>query len=74
MQLQTNPTAIDKSIRDYHAIASGSRSVAEQAQMKQQVEKDIARAGGEIRGAVVLDEPGQAAPSRSFNDQMLDLL
>ena len=47
--------------------------MAEQAQMKQQVEKDIARAGGETvcRGS---DEPGQAAPSRSFNDQMLDLL
>ena len=72
--IATNPSAIDKSIRDYHAIASGSRNAAEQAQMKQQVEKDIARAGGETVASRGSDEPGQAAPSRSFNDQMLDLL
>jgi len=69
-----NPTAMDKSIRDYHAIASGNRSATEQAQMKQQVEKDIARAGGETVASRGSDEPGQAAPNRSFNDQMLDLL
>ena len=70
----TNPQAIDKSIRDYHAIASGSRNQAEQAQVKAQVEKDIARAGGETVASRGSDEPGQAAPSRNFNDQMLDLL
>lgn len=69
-----NPSAMDKSIRDYHAIASGNRSATEQAQMKQQVEKDIARAGGETVASRGSDEPGQAAPNRSFNDQMLDLL
>lgn len=70
----TNAVAIDKSIRDYNAIVSNSRNALNQSQMKQQVEKDIARAGGETVASRGSDTPGGSAPKGNFNDQMLDLL
>jgi hypothetical protein len=70
----TNAVAIDKSIRDYNAIVSNSRYALNQSQMKQQVEKDIARAGGETVASRGSDTPGGSAPKGNFNDQMLDLL
>lgn len=70
----TNPSAIDKSIRDYYAIVNGSRNAAEQAEMKQRVEQDIARAGGETVASRGSDEPGPATPRQNFSDEMLNLL
>ena len=72
--IATNPKAIDKSIRDYYAIVSGNRNAQDQAQMKAQVERDIARAGGETVASRGSDEPGTTAPQRTFSDQMLDML
>lgn len=69
-----NPKAIDKSIRDYHAITSGSRNAADQAVMKKQVERDIARAGGETVASRGSDEPMSGAQKGNFSEQMLDLL
>lgn len=72
--ISTNPKAIDKSIRDYYAIVSGNRNAVDQAQMKAQVERDIARAGGETVASRGSDEPGAVGQQRTFSDQMLDML
>ena len=69
-----NPAAIDKAIRDYHAITSGNKSVAEQNAMKMNVEKNISRAGGETVASRGSDVPTGKGPQQDFSTQMLDLL
>lgn len=69
-----NPAAMDKAIRDYHAITTGNKSVAEQTAMKMNVEKNISRAGGETVASRGSDVPTGKAPQKDFSSQMLDLL
>ncbi len=70
----SNPAAMDKAIRDYHAITTGNKSVAEQTAMKMNVEKNISRAGGETVASRGSDVPIGKEPQQSFSNQMLDLL
>ena len=70
----SNPAAMDKAIRDYHAITTGNKSVAEQTAMKMNVEKNISRAGGETVASRGSDVPTGKEPQQSFSNQMLDLL
>jgi hypothetical protein len=69
-----NPAAMDKAIRDYHAITTGNKSVAEQTAMKMNVEKNISRAGGETVASRGSDVPTGKGPQQDFSTQMLDLL
>ena len=71
--ISSNPKAMDKSIRDYHAIATGNRSSKEQAALKQQVEKNIQRAGGETVASRGSEVPGGPSPT-NFNDEIMDLI
>ena len=71
--ISQNPQSMDKAIRDYHAIATGNRNTKEQMALKEQVAKDVARAGGETVASRGSDTPGQA-PRVDFNDEMLGLV
>ena len=71
--ISANPKAMDKSIRDYHAIATGNRNTQEQAAMKRNVEKTIQRAGGETVASRGSDAPG-GPPPKDFNDEIMNLI
>lgn len=71
--ISQNPKAMERSIRDYHAIATGNRSTQEQMAMKKQVEKNIQRAGGETVASRGSDAPGGPAPA-NFNDEIMNLI
>ncbi|QDP51150.1 MAG: hypothetical protein Unbinned1190contig1000_43 [Prokaryotic dsDNA virus sp.] len=71
--ISQNPKAMERSIRDYHAIATGNRNTQEQMAMKKQVEKNIQRAGGETVASRGSDAPGGPAPA-NFNDEIMNLI
>jgi hypothetical protein len=71
--ISQNPQAMDKSIRDYHAIATGNRNTQEQAAMKQSVAKTIQRAGGETVASRGSENPG-GPPPKDFNDEIMNMI
>ena len=68
-----NPQAMDKSIRDYHAISMGNKNTQENAAMKASVEKTIKRAGGETVASRGSDSPGGPPPT-NFNDDIMNMI
>ena len=68
-----NPQAMDKSIRDYHAISMGNKNTQENAAMKASVEKTIKRAGGETVASRGSDSPGGPPPA-NFNDDIMNMI
>lgn len=69
-----DPVVMEKSIRQFAKTLKGDKADALEQEMRDKVQKDAKRAGGDFGVASRAGTPGSGGARASFNDQMLERL